>query len=273
MTTALEELLRSHPGRHDTRAVALLGAGDVAVLAVGVAAEGAVPCARTRSCGSSRWIKPITAVAALRLEADSGSIRVSKSGCPSWRIAECSPAPPRRSMTPYSPNAAPTLRHLLTNSSGYGTALVSSPAAGNGRQRHRSRSRATTLSAQEWLTRLAELRSPSGEGWRYHHSFGVLGILIARLTDRPLGEHLADDLFGPLAMTDTGLWVPAEKLDRLPAAYRHSDDGLVEIEAAGGGFTQDKHPRCEPRRARLHGATSTASPRCWRPGAGSTRSR
>ena len=79
-----------------------------------------------------------------------------------------------------------------------------------------------TLSAQEWLTRLAEPRSPSNPErvGGTTHSFGVLGILIARLTDRPLGEHLADDLFGPLAMTDTGLWVPAEKLDRLPAAYR-----------------------------------------------------
>jgi hypothetical protein len=27
-----------------------------------------------------------------------------------------------------------------------------------------------------------------------------------------------------------------EKLDRLPAAYRHGEDGLVETEPAGGGF-------------------------------------
>jgi CubicO group peptidase (beta-lactamase class C family) len=37
-------------------------------------------------------------------------------------------------------------------------------------------------------------------------------------------------------MTDTALWVPTDKLHRLPAAYRHSEDGLVEIEPAGGGF-------------------------------------
>jgi CubicO group peptidase (beta-lactamase class C family) len=95
-----------------------------------------------------------------------------------------------------------------------------------------------TLSADEWLTRLAELplAFQPGGGWRYHHSFGVLGILLARLTGRPLGEHLAEDLFGPLGMSDTALWVPAEKLDRLPAAYRHGDHGLVETQPAGGGF-------------------------------------
>jgi CubicO group peptidase (beta-lactamase class C family) len=37
-------------------------------------------------------------------------------------------------------------------------------------------------------------------------------------------------------MTDTALWVPYEELDRLPAAYRHGDDGLIETEPAGGGF-------------------------------------
>ena len=37
-------------------------------------------------------------------------------------------------------------------------------------------------------------------------------------------------------MTDTALSVPEEKLDRLPAAYRHGEDGLVEIEPPGGGF-------------------------------------
>ena len=37
-------------------------------------------------------------------------------------------------------------------------------------------------------------------------------------------------------MTDTALWVSEGNLDRLPAAYRHGDEGLVEIEPAGAGF-------------------------------------
>ena len=46
----------------------------------------------------------------------------------------------------------------------------------------------------------------------------MLGILISRVTGRPLGDHLAEDVFGPLGMTDTALWVAEGKLDRLPAA-------------------------------------------------------
>ena len=56
------------------------------------------------------------------------------------------------------------------------------------------------------------------------------------MTGRPLGEQLEQDVLGPLGMTDTAMWVADGKLDRLPAAYRHGDGGLVEIEPAGGGF-------------------------------------
>jgi CubicO group peptidase (beta-lactamase class C family) len=47
---------------------------------------------------------------------------------------------------------------------------------------------------------------------------------------------LAEDVFGPLGMTDTALWVEAADLDRLPAAYSRGEAGLVETEPAGGGF-------------------------------------
>ncbi|CAN5468397.1 hypothetical protein BH23ACT6_BH23ACT6_09960 [soil metagenome] len=95
----------------------------------------------------------------------------------------------------------------------------------------------SSLAADEWLARLADLPFglTPGQGWRYHHSFAILGILISRITGRSLHDHLRADLFDPLGMTDTGMWVPPSKLDRLPAAYRQGDGGVVEIELAGGG--------------------------------------
>jgi CubicO group peptidase (beta-lactamase class C family) len=121
-----------------------------------------------------------------------------------------------------------TLRHLLTNASGYGMSMTDSPLlramAENGTE---AGAEPLMLGVDEWVARLAELPLAfhPGEGWRYHHSFGLLGILLARLTGRPLDEHLAEDLFVPLGMIDTALSVPEEKLDRLPAAYRHGEDG------------------------------------------------
>jgi CubicO group peptidase (beta-lactamase class C family) len=242
VTSVLEDLLRRHveagtvPG-----AVALLGSGDVPVVAVGVAAVGDGPMRENAIMRIASMTKPITAVAALRL-VESRRLGLDQS-LEEW-LPELADrrvlSSPTATLDDTVPARRPiTLRHLLTNSSGYGMALVSSPLQqamiDNGTE---AGPEPPSLSAQEWLTRLAELllAFQPGEGWRYHHSFSVLGILIARLTGRPLGEHLAEDLFVPLGMTDTALWVPEEKLDRLPAAYRHSEDGLIETEPAGGGF-------------------------------------
>ena len=242
MSTAVEELLRRHveagtvPG-----AVALLGSGDVAVVTAGVAAVGAGPMREDAIMRIQSMTKPITAVAALRL-VEAGRLGLDQD-LEEW-LPELADRRVLSSPTAALDDAVPahrsiTLRHLLTNASGYGMALVDSPLqramADNGTE---AGPEPLTLGAEEWLTRLTELplAFQPGEGWRYHHSFGLLGILITRLTGRPLGQHLADDVFGPLGLADTALWVPEGKLDRLPAAYRHGNDGLVETEPAGGGF-------------------------------------
>src|SRR3954452_14435861 len=70
----------------------------------------------------------------------------------------------------------------------------------------------------EWLATLARvpmLRQP-GEAWLYNTCSDIQGVLIARISGRPLPEFLAERIFAPLAMNDTGFHVPAGKLDRLP---------------------------------------------------------
>ncbi len=243
MSEALQAVLRRHvdagtiPG-----AVAALGRGGaVEVAAVGAARLGGAPMPPDAIVRIQSMTKPITAVASLRL-VESGRLALDQ-GLEEW-LPELADRRVLRTPTAALDDTVPahrpiTLRHLLTNSSGYGMALVDSPLqqamADNGTEAGPD---PVALSADEWLARLGDLplAFQPGEGWRYHHSFGVLGILLARLTGRPLHEHLADDVFDPLGMTDTSHWVPEDKLDRLPAAYRHGDDGLVETEPAGGGF-------------------------------------
>ena len=81
----------------------------------------------------------------------------------------------------------------------------------------------------EWLATLARvpmLRQP-GEAWLYNTCSDVQGVLIARAAGRPLPAFLAERIFEPLGMTDTGFYVPAEKLDRLPK-YRAPDLSPIE---------------------------------------------
>jgi CubicO group peptidase (beta-lactamase class C family) len=84
----------------------------------------------------------------------------------------------------------------------------------------------------EWLATLAQvpmLRQP-GEAWLYNTCSDIQGVLIARVSRRPLPQFLAERVFEPLGMSDTGFHVPAGKLGRLPP-YRGAelapiDDGL-----------------------------------------------
>lgn len=81
----------------------------------------------------------------------------------------------------------------------------------------------------EWLATLAQvpmLRQP-GEAWLYNTCSDVQGVLIARMSGRALPEFLAERIFEPLGMTDTGFHVPSEKLDRLPA-YRGPDFAPID---------------------------------------------
>jgi CubicO group peptidase (beta-lactamase class C family) len=242
MTVSLQDLLERHvasgtvPG-----AVASVGTVEPEIAAAGAMSRGGPPMRTDAIMRIQSMTKPITAVAALRL-VEAGRIGLDQS-VEGWlpeladrRVLTSPGAPLDDTVRAHRPI---TLRHLLTMGSGYGMEFGDSPLqkamARNGTEAGPD---PVTLGADEWLARLAglPLAFQPGEGWRYHHSFALLGILIARLTGRPLGEHLAKDLCDPLGMADTAFWVPKEKLDRLPAAYRHGEDGLVETEPRRGGF-------------------------------------
>jgi len=242
VSTELRELIVRHieagtiPG-----GVALLGAGDVEVVSAGMASIDGGPMAEDAIMRIQSMTKAITSVAALRL-VEAGRLELDQS-LVDW-LPELADRQVLRSPAAELDDTVParraiTLRHLLTNTSGYGMAIEASPLqqamAANGTE---AGPEPPAMAADEWLRRLTELplAFQPGEGWRYHHSFSVLGILISRVTGEPLGKHLAEDVLGPLGMTDTALWVADSKRDRLPAAYRHGAEGLVETEPAGGGF-------------------------------------
>jgi CubicO group peptidase (beta-lactamase class C family) len=77
----------------------------------------------------------------------------------------------------------------------------------------------------EWLRRIAPLPllDQPGTRWRYNTASDVLGILLARAAGRPLDRFLAEELFKPLGMVDTGFWT--EAIDRLGACHRQDEHG------------------------------------------------
>ena len=242
MPSALQDLLERHvasgtlPG-----VVASLGRADVEIVAAGAMSVGGEPMRADAIMRIQSMTKAVTTVAALRL-VEAGRLGLDEPverWLPELADRHVLKRPTGDLADTSAAVRAITLRHLLTNTSGYGMVLTECPL-----QRAMAESEVAAgvdpvkFGADEWLARLAALplAFQPGEGWRYHHSFGILGILVARVAGRPLQDHLTDDLLGPLGLQDTGLWVPADNVARLPASYRHAETGLTELETAGGGF-------------------------------------
>jgi len=71
----------------------------------------------------------------------------------------------------------------------------------------------------EWIRRMGTLPllHQPGERWLYDTGADVLGVLVARAAGQPLETFLAERVFGPLGMVDTGFSTP--HLDRLSTTY------------------------------------------------------
>lgn len=241
MSDALHELLSRHveagtmPG-----AVGTIGP-ECDPITVGLSAPGGAPLRTDAIFRIQSMTKAVTAVAALRLVQD--GVLSFDDPIATWmpELAHPRVLPhPDAPLEEAKPARGPiTVRHLLTNRSGYGVMTTDSPLK-------RAMSDAgvdagaepVDRGAQEWLDTLAELplAFEPGEGWRYHHSFGLLGILLGRAAGRDTARVLQSTVFEPAGMTDTGFIVPREEAPRLPAAFRHGSGAFEQTEPAGAGF-------------------------------------
>ena len=87
----------------------------------------------------------------------------------------------------------------------------------------------------ERLGRIPLLYQP-GTKWHYSIAADVLGRLIEVTSGQSFDRFLAERVFQPLGMVDTGFYVPAEKIDWLAGMYGPKPTGgLQRIDAPEGG--------------------------------------
>ncbi|MFI6801902.1 serine hydrolase domain-containing protein [Streptosporangium canum] len=139
-----------------------------------------------------------------------------------------------------------TVRDLLTSTFGLGVdfALLDSPIrAATFERTDYSVASGPAPDPDEWMRRLGELplSYQPGERWQYDLSNEVVGVLVARVTGRPLETFLRERILDPLGMKDTAFHVPADKIDRLPPLYGpdpQTGEFIVWDEAAGGRLSR-----------------------------------
>jgi CubicO group peptidase (beta-lactamase class C family) len=186
--------------------------------------------------------KPITAAVTLML-VDEGKLRLTE------RIDHWLPelAQPRVLRNPSGPldDTVPakrpiTVEDLLTFRCGLG--FVPTAGADSPLERRIAELRllgfgppdpASPLGPDEWLRRLGTLplMAQPGEEWLYNTGSYILGVLIARVARKPLPLLLAERLFAPLGMKDTGFVVPTAKRTRFVSSYR-LESGRAQLDDA-----------------------------------------
>src|SRR6516165_9045542 len=225
-------------------AVALVARGDrVEMQAAGSAdVDGTCPMARDSIFRIASITKPITAAAMMMLVED-GQIAL-EDPVRRWLPELAAPAVVRTPASPVDdvvPAVRPiTVADLLTFRAGYGfpsdfsrpavQLLVSELKQGPPQPQ-------LVAAPDEWMAVLARipLLYQPGEAWLYNTCSDILGVLIARVAGRPLPEFLAERLFEPLGMADTGFAVPTSKLGRFTSYYRAAPAGGLDLVDAPGG--------------------------------------
>jgi CubicO group peptidase (beta-lactamase class C family) len=94
-----------------------------------------------------------------------------------------------------------------------------------------------TPAPDDWmalLSRVPLLYQP-GEAWLYNTCSDIQGVLIARASGRGMAEFLAERLFEPLGMADTGFEVPAARLGRFTSYYQAAPAGGLDLVDPPGG--------------------------------------
>ena len=235
----LHHVLASHVADGPTPgAVGLVARGDrFDVQVVGsLDAAGTAPMARDSIFRIASITKPITAAAVLVLVED--GLFALDDPVERWLPELTSPTVVRTPAGPLDdvvPAARPiTVLDLLSFRAGYGfPSDFTLPAVGLLFSELRQGPPQPQLVAapDDWmatLSRIPLLHHP-GDAWLYNTCSDILGVLVARASGQPFPQFLAERLFEPLGMVDTGFAVPPGKRHRFTSYYRADPAGGLEL--------------------------------------------
>ena len=120
-----------------------------------------------------------------------------------------------------------TIRELMSHTGGLTYGLFGRSQVDILYQRANVLDRNQTL--EEFSKKIASLPliAQPGTQWVYSVSVDIQGRLIEVLSGKSFEDFLEERIFEPLGMTDTGWWVPEDKLDRFATLYSPDREGKL----------------------------------------------
>lgn len=139
-----------------------------------------------------------------------------------------------------------TIRDLFTHTAGltYGF-LDDSPVGAMYREAGLMSDAERTLEATIGELARLPLAYQPGSRWHYSVSIDVLAHLIEVISGQPLQHFLAERLFTPLGMTDTGFFVPPEKRRRVATMYGSPDIATNTFDAIFAAWERGSNERID----------------------------
>lgn len=199
-------------------------------------------------CRLYSMTKPLTGCAALLLVED-GKLRLDQplsDILPELRNAMVA-IDPSHGLDARPATRVLTIRHLLTHSGGL---AYWTPEAGTDALSSAYRARGITpgnfyrsglerpgygpqaVSLEDMAFRLGELplASEPGTAWRYSIGLDLMGLVIERVSGKPLDKFAQERFFEPLGMHSTGFTVPQPNASRLTSNYTVTPTGLAPLD-------------------------------------------
>ena len=134
-----------------------------------------------------------------------------------------------------------TVRHLLSHTAGLSYGFYPGSAVDRLYQSANVLDPDSTL--KDMVLKLSQLplAHEPGSAWRYSVATDVLGYLVEVISGESFDKFLAQRVFEPLGMTDTGFYVREDQIDRFAQLYGPGSNGGIEPMEAPvlGRFTRE----------------------------------
>ena len=117
-----------------------------------------------------------------------------------------------------APHHAPTMGELMSHNAGFTYGVFGNSPVD---KMYQAANPLGAPSLQAFIDKIAQLPLlyQPGEKWVYSVSVDIQGYLVQKLSGKTFPDFLRERIFEPLGMSDTGFFVPKEKLPRVATIY------------------------------------------------------